>query len=78
LILILDTDASNIGVGAVLSQVQEREKKVIAYFSRVLSKTEKSYCVTHRELLAIMDSIKSFHHYLYGKFLIRTDHVSLK
>jgi len=64
---------------AVLSQVQEGEERVIAYFSRVLSKTEKNYCVTRRELLAIVDSVKFFHHYLYRrKFLIRTDHVSLK
>jgi len=68
---VLDTDASNIGVGAVLSQVQEGEERVIAYFSRVLSKTERNYCVTRRELLAIVNSVKFFHHYLYGrKFLI--------
>lgn len=76
---ILDTDASNHGIGAVLSQLQDGNEKVIAYFSRVLSKTEKNYCVTRRELLAIVASVKSFHHYLYGrKFLIRTDHVSLR
>jgi len=56
---ILDTDASNIG-DAILSQVQEGEEKIIAYFSCVLSKTEKKYCITRRELLAIIDSIKSF------------------
>jgi len=76
---ILDTDASNHGLGAVLSQKQEGKEKVIAYFSRVLNKSERNYCVTRRELLAIVSSIKSFHHYLYGrKFLIRTDHVSLR
>jgi len=76
---ILDTDASNIGIGVVLSQKQEEEERVIAYFIRVLSKAERNYCVTRRELLAIIDSIKFFRHYLLGrKFLIRTDHVSLK
>lgn len=76
---VLDTDASNHGIGAVLSQVQDGLERVIAYFSRVLTKTEKNYCVTRRELLAIVESIKSFHHYLYGrKFLIRTDHISLR
>lgn len=76
---ILDTDASNVGIGAVLSQEQEGEERVLAYFSRVLNKTEKNYCVTRRELLAIVESVKSFHHYLYGRKLkIRTDHVSLR
>ena len=39
---ILDTDASNIGIGAVLSQVQDKEEKVIQYFSS-LSIPEKIY-----------------------------------
>jgi len=76
---ILDTDASNHGVGAVLSQVQNGTEKVIAYLSRVLNKAERNYCITRRELLAIVASLKSFHHYLYGrKFKIRTDHFSFK
>lgn len=76
---ILDTDASNHGVGAVLSQVQNGSEKVIAYYNRVLNKTERNYCITRRELLAIVTSLKSFHHYLYGrKFKIWTDHISLK
>jgi len=76
---ILDTDASNIGIGAVLSQIQGEEEKVIAYFSRVLNKAERNYCVTRRELLAMVDSMKSFRHYLLGcRFMIRTDHFSLK
>lgn len=76
---ILDTDASNHGVGAVLSQSQEGIERVIAYFSRVFNKTEKNYCVTRRELLAIVDATRAFHHYLYGRrFLIRFDHISLQ
>jgi len=76
---ILDTDASNHGMGAVLSQVQDGKEKVIAYLNKVFDKSERNYCVTRRELLAIIVSLKSFHHYLYGrKFLIRTDHISLR
>ncbi|XP_011858923.1 PREDICTED: uncharacterized protein LOC105556439 [Vollenhovia emeryi] len=76
---ILDTDASNVGIGAVLSQKQEEKERVIAYFSHVLNKAERNYCVTRRELLAIVEAIKFFRHYLLGrKFLIRTDHFSLK
>ena len=76
---ILDADASAFGVGAVLSQVQKGEEKVIAYFSRQLSRQECQYCATRRELLAIIQVTKHFHHYLYGReFTVRTDHAALK
>ncbi|GBN99011.1 Retrovirus-related Pol polyprotein from transposon 297 [Araneus ventricosus] len=76
---ILDTDASNEGIGAVLSQKIGNEECVIAYFSKSLGKPERNYCVTLEELLAIVKSIEHFHHYLYGqKFLLRTDHASLR
>ena len=75
---ILDTDASNVGIGAVLSQVQEGEERVIAYSSRTLSAAERNYCVTRREMLAIVRFVRQFHHYLYGgHFLVRTDHAAL-
>ena len=61
---ILDTDASNIGIGAVLSQVQDKEEKVIEYFSSVLSKPEKNYCATKKELLVIVRAVEHFHKYL--------------
>ncbi|XP_063920956.1 uncharacterized protein LOC135135765 [Zophobas morio] len=74
---ILDTDASNIGIGAVLSQVQDKEEKVIEYFSGILLKTE-NYCATRKELLAIVRAVEHFHKYLYGReFLIRTDYAAL-
>lgn len=77
---ILDTDASNDSIGAVLSQVQESgEERVIAYASRVLSKPERKYCVTRQELLAVITFIKHFRHYLLGRhFTMRTDHGSLR
>ncbi|GBO06902.1 Transposon Ty3-G Gag-Pol polyprotein [Araneus ventricosus] len=76
---ILDTDASNEGIGAVLSQKIGNEECVIAYFSKSLGKPERNYCVTRKELLAIVKSIEHFYHYLYGrKFLLRTDHASLR
>ncbi|MBJ4999897.1 hypothetical protein JGF38_23160, partial [Salmonella enterica subsp. enterica serovar Hadar] len=73
-LFILDTDASNTGIGAVLSQVRDGQEKVSAYFSKSLSKPERNYCVTQKELLAIVRAVEHFHHYLYGpKFLVRTD-----
>ena len=75
---ILDTDASNFGIGAVLSQLQNGVEHVIAYASKKLSKSEKRYCVTRKELLAIYTFVKHFRHYLFGrKFQVRTDHKAL-
>ncbi len=76
---ILDTDASDKGIGAVLSQVQNGRERVIAYASRSLSKAERRYSVTRRELLAVVTFVRHFKHYLYGRrFLLRTDHGSLR
>ena len=76
---VLDTDASNCSIGGVLSQVHDGQEHVIAYFSRSLNSAERNYCVTRRELLSIVDSIKHFHHYLYGKhFVMRSDHAALQ
>ena len=76
---LLDTDASADGVGAVLSQVKEGKEWVVAYFSTKFSKPERNYCVTRKELAAVMKSLGHFHHFLYGaKFTIRTDHAALR
>ena len=75
---ILDTDASNDAIGAVLSQLQDGQEKVIAYASRTLTSAEKNYCVTRKEMLALIFFVKHFKHYLLGReFLLRTDHASL-
>ena len=77
--LILDTDASNFAVGAVLSQVQDGEERVLAYYSQVLNQQEQNYCVTRREILAVVKAVSHFYHYLYGRpFLTRTDHAALR
>ena len=76
---ILDTDASNVAVGAVLSRVTKVQEHPIAYFSRTFSRPERQYCVTKGELLAVVQAIEYFHLYLYGNtFLVRTDHSSLQ
>jgi transposase InsO family protein len=78
---ILDTDASDIAVGAVLSQVQHGgDERVIAYASRTLDGPELNYCATRRELLAVVYFLKYFRTYLLGprEFLVRTDHSALQ
>ena len=75
---ILDTDASGLGSGAVLSQKFKDFEKVIAYYSKTFNKEEQNYCVTRREMLAIVRALKHFRPYLYGQtVLVRTDHASL-
>ena len=76
---IIDCDASNDGKGGILSQVQNGTEKVICYFSKAFTKPERRYCVTRRELLAVVASIRHFPHYLYGRhFLVRSDHGALR
>ena len=76
---ILDTDASDFGIGGVLSQKgNDGEEHVVSYASRSLSKTERRYCVTRRELLAVVVFTQHFRPYLLGReFTLRTDHGSL-
>lgn len=76
---IVDTDASNTGIGGVLSQEQGEREVVIAYFSKSLSKPERNYCVTRKELLAVVKTLQHFNKYLVGRqFTLRTDHAALK
>ena len=76
---ILDTDASDAGIGAVLSQLDDSgRERVIAYASGTLSKPERRYCVTRKELLSVVTFIRQFRPFLLGqKFTLRTDHGSL-
>ena len=74
----MDTDASDFGIGAVLSQVQDGHEKVIAYASRTLNRAECNYCVTDKELLAVKNFMEYFRQYLLGRsFVVRTDHQAL-
>ncbi len=76
--LILDTDASLTGLGGVLSQVVDGKERVLAYASKTLTTSQRSYCATYRELLAVVEMTKHFRHYLWGRqFTLRTDHASL-
>ena len=63
----------------MISQVIDGEEKAFAYGSRVLTKQERPYCVTRKELLAVAHFVKIYRHYLVGRrFVLRTDHASLR
>jgi hypothetical protein len=75
---VLDTDASQIGLGAVLQQEQAGQLKVIAYGSRNLTKAEQNYNTTRRELLAVVYGLKQFRQFLLGRpFRLQVDHSAL-
>ena len=75
---ILNMDASETSIGAVLSQVRNWEESVIAFASRTYNKSERNYCTTRKELLAVVYFIRQFKQYLQGsRFLIRTGHAAL-
>jgi len=75
---ILTTDASNTGLGAVLSQEPLVKDLPVAYASRSLNKAEINYTTSEKELLAIVWATRYFRPYLYGRhFKIITDHKPL-
>ena len=71
-------DASNVALGAVLSQGKVGQDLPVAYYSRTLTNSELVYSTTDKELLAVVEAVTHFRPYLYGtKFTIITDHKSL-
>ena len=76
--LMLHTDASGLGVGAVLSALREGKEVLTAFFSRQLRGAEKNYSTTEWEALAIVAAVNHFLPLLYGKkFTVVTDHKPL-
>ena len=78
---ILDTDASNYAIGAVLSQRHpDGKERVVCYGSKVLTDSQRNYCTTKRELFAVIYFVTTkFAYYLTNReFKLRTDHLALR
>lgn len=75
----LFTDASPIGLGAVLVQSNKKEQnRIITCISKSLNETEKAYPQVHREALAVVWAMKRLYHYLIGiEFILVTDNQAL-
>ena len=77
-VYVLQMDASEGGVGAVLNVVRGGKTLPVAFFSKQLQGAERRYSATELEALAVFRSINFFAHYLYGReFTVYTDHQAL-
>ena len=76
--IVVSADASDYGMGAVLSQIQNGKECPVAFTSRTLSPRERTYSVGEKEALACVYACEKWDLYLYGReFMLRTDHSSL-
>lgn len=80
---IIETDASEVGIGAVLCQAdthnQEGPDQPIAFYSRKLLTRETHFATVERECLAIVEAVKHFQIYVTGThFTVKTDHNCLR
>lgn len=72
--LVLQTDASDACVGAVLHQIEDNQARPLGFYSKELTSTQKKYSAYDRELTAIYQAIRHFHHILDGRnFTVYTD-----
>jgi len=76
---ILQTDASNVGIGAILLQEEGEVKHPVAIASKKLLPREQNYSTIEREALAIVWGVQKFQNYLMGvNFFLETDHHPLQ
>ena len=71
---ILETDASDVGIGACLRVSSDREEFVVGYHSGKLQDPQCRWHIVEKEAYAILESVEKFRHYLIGKrFTLKTD-----
>ena len=78
---IVHTDASDVPIGATLSQEdQQGNLRLVACASRKLSSAERNYPAHEKECLAVVDSLQRWQHYLLGavQVIVHTDNITLK
>ncbi|XP_049520592.1 retrovirus-related Pol polyprotein from transposon opus [Dermacentor silvarum] len=76
--VIVATDASAYGLGAVLQQVDGRHIRTVAFASRTLTEAERKYSTGEREDLACLWALEKWHVYLWGRpVTLQTDHQAL-
>ena len=76
---VIQTDASDTGLGAVLTQVINGQERVLEFASRTMNSAERNYSVCERECLAVLWAVRKFRPYIEGyKFKVITDHSSLR
>ena len=76
--MVLETDASGLGVGACLYQFVNDRLVPLWYLSKKFSRAEQNYSTRDREALAVIYALRKLEQYLLGKpFILYSDHESL-
>lgn len=75
---VVQVDAANTGVGAVLMQDAGNGEQPVAFMSQKLNRSQRNWCTTEKECFAVVSAIRKWSHYIAGRdFTVRTDHHAL-